>query len=79
MDSNLTLYPISTGNELNVFSDEPIKHIKIMDMAGNLVNECSAHASTQNTIDIRHLPNATYIVEVQFDNNRLKRSVFVKT
>lgn len=79
MDSNLTLYPISTGNELNVFSEIPVKYVKIMDMAGSLIDECTVKAATNLTIDIQHLPNATYIVEVLFDNNRSKRSVFVKT
>ena len=79
MDSNLTLYPISTGNELNVFSELPIMQIKIMDMAGNLVDERLADPDTTHKIDIQHLPNATYIVEVLFLNNKSKRSVFVKT
>ncbi len=79
MDKNLTVYPISTGKELNIFSDDEIDHVKIMDMSGNIVYDRNSNHKTQNTIDIDHLENATYIVEVSFHNKRKSRSLFVKS
>jgi hypothetical protein len=78
MDKSLTVYPIPTGNELNIFASENISTIKIMDMQGAVVYECTNTASKKNTVDIKHLPEATYIVEVAFENKKTGRSVFVK-
>lgn len=78
MDKNLTVYPIPTGNELNVFSTENIREIKIMNMQGLVVYENYSSSAKQNTINIKELPEATYIVEVVFENKKTGRSVFVK-
>jgi len=78
MDKNLTVYPIPTGDKLNVFAAEDISCIRVMDMEGNVLATASEVGCKQNVVDIRHLPGATYIVEVIFLNSRTGRSVFVK-
>jgi hypothetical protein len=78
MDKSLTVYPIPTGNELNVFSAEQISTIKIMDMQGGVVFEGNGDRSKQNVINITALSPATYIVEVVFPDRKTARSVFVK-
>ncbi len=78
MEKNLTVYPISTGNELTVFATEQISAIKIMDMHGIVMYEAHSQDAQQNVIDIQSFPNDTYIVEVDFCNQRKGRSMFVK-
>lgn len=78
MDKNLTVYPISTGDQLNVFAADDISSICVMDMAGNVLANADGVCGKQNILDIRHLPGATYIVEVTFQNHKTGRSVFVK-
>lgn len=79
MDKNLTVYPISTGNELNIFSGENVSAVRIMDMSGSIVCGPLQLDGVHHKIDIKHLPHATYIVEVVFADKRTGRSVFVKT
>jgi len=78
MDKTLTVYPIATGDMLNVFASELISSLKIMDMNGKVWLGLDNVKSKKNTIDIKQLPGATYIVEVLFADHRLGRSVFVK-
>lgn len=79
MDKSLTVYPISTGDQLNVFAAEDMCCIRVMDMAGNEMVNAKDIRCKQNVIDIGHMPGATYIVEVTFLNTkRTGRSVFVK-
>ncbi len=78
MDKNLTVYPIASGNMLNIFANDVFADVRIMDMAGNVVctNKNSTGASCQ--VDIKELANATYIVEVVYADKKTARSVFVK-
>lgn len=78
MDKHLTVYPIPTGNELNVFSTESIREIRIMDMQGGLVVSHTLAGVKRGVIDIKNLPGNTYIIEAVFENNKTGRSVFVK-
>jgi hypothetical protein len=78
MDKNLTVYPITTGNELSVFSTESIQEIRIMDMQGGLVYTQPLTGVKKSIIDIKNLPDSTYIVEAVFENNKTGRSIFVK-
>lgn len=78
MEKILKVYPISTGNELNVFATEEMQEIKIMDLTGNIVHTCKANDKKKNTINIKELPTNAYIVEVFFNGNRICRSMFVK-
>jgi hypothetical protein len=78
MDKSLKVYPISTGNELNIFSTEEMYEIKIMDLTGNIVYTCKVNEKKKNTIDIKELPINTYIVEVFFGDDKTSRSMFVK-
>jgi len=78
MDKALKVYPIPTGNKLNIFSTEDIVEVRIMNLSGNIVY-CSAGTHTKtDTIDIQELPMDTYIVEVLYDENKHSRSMFVK-
>ena len=78
MHKSLLIYPISAGEELNVFSSEHIFSVKIMDMSGNVLMGNDNIRGTRNIINIKQLPEATYIVEVKFSDERTGRSVFVK-
>lgn len=78
MDKNLTVYPITTGNELSVFSTENIHEIRIMDMQGGVVYSQPLTGVKKGIIDIKSLPESTYIVEALFENNKTGRSIFVK-
>jgi len=78
MDKNLTVYPIPTGNELNVFATESIMEVRIRDMQGGIVQQHVLSGVKRGVIDIKGLPLDTYIVEAVFENNKTGRSVFVK-
>lgn len=79
MEKNLTVYPISSGDELNIFANQQFEQVRILDMAGNIMHDVNASANTKYTINIKTLPKATYIVEVIYNDRKKGRSVFVKT
>lgn len=78
MDKHLTVYPISSGDMLNVFSNEDFGHVRIMDMAGNVVYDAAMLLAHKLQVDISALVRGTYIVEVEYSNRKAARSVFVK-
>lgn len=78
MDKNLTVYPIASGDMLNIFANENFGSIKIMDMTGNVVCNSENESGTSGQVSIKELENATYIIEVVYANNKTARSVFVK-
>ncbi|MBS1771338.1 MAG: hypothetical protein JST82_00670 [Bacteroidetes bacterium] len=78
MDKNLMVYPISSGNELDIFSTEAICSYKIMDMNGTMLIGDNSIDGKHNIVNIAILPSATYILEATFVNKRTGRSVFVK-
>lgn len=78
MEKNLTVYPIASGDMLNVFANNEFSNIKILDMHGNVVCTAINIGGLQGSIDIRGLDSATYIVEVVYTDNKKARSVFVK-
>ncbi len=78
MDKVVKVYPIPTGNELNVFSTEEMREIRIMDLTGNVIYNCEVNDEKRNIIDIKQLPINTYIVEVLFAGDKSSRSMFVK-
>ncbi len=78
MSKELNVYPISTGNELDIFANHNFNEVKIMDMAGNIVYNAQHSKCDRCTLNIRALPYATYIIEVSYLDNKTARSVFVK-
>lgn len=78
MEKNLTVYPISSGDMLNIFSGEDFGHVRIMDMAGNVVYDASMLLAARLQVDISALSQGTYIVEVEYTSKKAARSVFVK-
>lgn len=78
MDKNLTVYPISSGDILNIFAADDFSDVTIKDMAGNVVLSAANLNGSQRQIDIQALQNATYIVEIVYVNHKVARSVFVK-
>lgn len=78
MDKNLTVYPISSGDMLNIFSNEDFGRVRIMDMAGNVAYDAAMFSAHKLQVDIGFLGRGTYIVEVEYTNKKAARSVFVK-
>lgn len=78
MQKPLTIYPIHSGNELDIFSTESVGNITIMNMEGDIILNANGWKGNHHTLDIAVLPANTYIIEVTFDNKRTTRSVFVK-
>ncbi len=78
MHKTLNLYPIPTGEELNIFSGTDIQELTIKDMNGNVVYEGKNLHGSHNRIDITPLARDTYIVEAVFIDQKTSRSLFVK-
>lgn len=78
MEKHLTVYPIASGDMLNIFAEHAFSQIRIMDMEGNLILDTLHTLSSSGQINIKSLSNATYIIEVVYNNNKTGRSVFVK-
>ena len=78
MDKHLTVYPIASGDMLNVFANDVFAGIRIMDMAVNIVYRDTNVSGASKQVDIKELANATYIIEVVYADNKTARSVFVK-
>ncbi|RYD55806.1 MAG: T9SS type A sorting domain-containing protein [Sphingobacteriales bacterium] len=78
LEKSLAVYPIPSGDELNVFTSDTMSEIRIMNMSGETIVRLPSASDQRKTINISNLPSATYIVEVAFSNNKTGRSVFVK-
>lgn len=78
MDKSLTVYPIASGDMLNIFANDNFADIRIMDMEGNVAISSINIEHNQWQIDITNLQRATYIVEVVYVSGKTARSVFVK-
>lgn len=78
MEKHLTVYPISSGNVLNVFAGGKLHSLRILDMHGNEAMVSGSIHSADIQVDISTLDNATYIVEVVYEDKKTARSVFVK-
>lgn len=79
MDKDLTVYPISSGDKLNVYANNIFDTIRILDMQGNVVFTRQNYSTHKGQVDIRELENATYIIEVKYPDEKTARSVFVKS
>lgn len=79
MEKNLTVYPIASGDVLNVFASNKFNKLKILDMSGNVVHTELNISHEEIQLDIRDLTEATYIIEIAYDDEKTARSVFVKT
>ncbi|MEZ5018382.1 MAG: hypothetical protein R2800_15080 [Flavipsychrobacter sp.] len=77
-EKKLTAYPISSGDELNVFAGGVMTHVRIMDMQGNVLIEAECDNKKSYTLNIKHLNNDTYLAEVAFKDAHTERSIFVK-
>ena len=78
MKKHLTVYPIASGDMLNIFAEHLFTQIRIMDMEGNLIIDTKHSPANTVQVNIKSLSNATYIIEVAYNNNKTGRSVFVK-
>ena len=78
MAKSLTIYPLTDYRELNIQSGSIINSIKIMNLTGEIVYDARHKPARHSTINIAHLPTATYIVEVSFNGSKTTRSLFVK-
>lgn len=78
MEKNLTVYPISSGDILNIFANDDFEDIRIMDMDGNVVHAVTNSGGAHSQVNIQELGNATYIIEIVYSNGKKARSVFVK-
>lgn len=77
-EKSLTVYPISSGDELNVFAGAKMTQVRIMDMHGNVLIETSCENQKNCTLNIQPLDSNTYLAEVTFNDEHTERSVFVK-
>ena len=78
MEKNLTVYPIASGDMLNIFANDAFDDIRIMDMNGNVVHAATNTGGVHSQVNIQGLENATYIIEIVYANKKTARSVFVK-
>ena len=78
MEKNLTVYPISSGDILNIFANDDFNDIRIMDMMGNVVHVATNNGGAHSQVNIQGLENATYIIEIVYADRKTARSVFVK-
>lgn len=78
MEKSLTVYPIASGDMLNIYAEDPFEGVRIMDMQGNEVYKEEVTPGTKVQVVIDSLPDATYIVEITHPDNKIARSVFVK-
>lgn len=79
MNKNLTVYPISSGSELNIFANDNFIAVSILDMHGNVIKTYPSKPVSHTKIDISTLTRDTYIIQVHYSQNKVNRSVFVKT
>ena len=73
ISENFKFYPNPATEILFFETDNPINSVKIFDQSGRY-HETTLQA---NSIDVKHLPNGTYIIELETEKT-VKRAVFVK-
>jgi pectate lyase len=73
--AKLTLYPNPVSNELNIDSDKAIQKTEVYNLTGGLVN---SQAGNNNTIDMSHLANGSYLVKVYTENSVTTKIIIKK-
>ena len=78
LDSNndkITLYPNPAKNLLTIHSDFELRKIEIYNLSGK---EVIINPITNNTIDISHLNDGTYILKMNKRNGEVIHRRFIK-
>ena len=75
-NTSVKVYPNPCKNHLTITTENEINSIKILDLAGNVILE-NQHTYELVKLDIRHLPDGLYIVEIK-SNNRLTHQKIIK-
>lgn len=78
--ADVKIYPNPTGNDLNIMlpSENMIKGIRITALNGNSYICIVNSIVSQKKIDISHLSDGIYLIEIQFENQTYK-SKFIKS
>jgi len=76
-DLNFSLSPNPASTQINLYSDQLITQVKIINLLGQQVYSSSFHHHKQITIDVAVLPAGVYIVETDDKENRVLKK-FVK-
>ena len=77
LDNNLSLYPNPSKGIITIQAVDKINSLKIYNMIGNLVMVRNI-SNTQSTLNIEHLTNGIYFMELNFDNGSFTNSKFIK-
>jgi len=72
------IYPNPANNYINIFAEEHLSNIKIVDMLGNVVLEQSKINSNSIDLNIENLSNGIYSVVANSNNGKIYKTKFVK-
>jgi len=75
--NSYSLYPNPSNGIVTIKSDDKIKTLKVYNMIGNLVMIKNI-SNTQSILNIEHLTNGVYFMELNLDNGSLINSKFIK-
>ncbi len=76
-NSNLSIFPNPTNNNLNVSSENYIHAIKIFDLNGTLVLNHDCYSKNEN-IDLSNLAKGFYSIQISNKNTNVKRKLVIK-
>ena len=77
IEDNFSIYPNPSNGIINVQAAERINTVNVYNMIGNLVMVRNI-SNTQSTLNIEHLTNGVYFMELNFDNGSIINSKIIK-
>ena len=64
-ENDIVLYPNPANDWIQILSDNPVQHLRIIDMSGRIVRE----NNRMSAIEVNGLPAGTYIAEITIEGN----------
>jgi endoglucanase len=77
LDTKIVLYPNPTRNFLNVklsSFDKKIKHIRIIDVNGRIINEYAPKHTNSIKLNTNNLENGVYLIQITTTDNKVLRN-----
>lgn len=79
IESGISIFPNPVNNELNIRFENDIVNceIKMYDLTGRLTLSQANLDLSQVVLDVSTLPNGSYILEINSDNQKIRRKILV--
>jgi hypothetical protein len=74
--NNFLMYPIPSGNKINVQNDEKIQVVEIYDLSGKRVLQQLFNAN-QVAVNLDTINNGIYIIQIKTETNSIQQKIVI--